>query len=80
MLVSQRPVSGPGERHGCFRTAFAELQRQGAAPLDFKDGLRQRLLVLSQRLARVRSLGNEYARVSFSEHVETILSGRAPAV
>ena len=80
MLVSQRPVNGSDGKHGRFRTVFMELQRRGAAPLDFEDGLRQRLLVLARRLARVRSLGNEYARLSFSEHVEAILTGRTPTV
>lgn len=80
MLVSQRPVSELGEEHGCCRSVLAELRRQGAVPLHSTDGLRQRLLVLTRRLARVRSLGNEYARLSFSEHVEALLAGRAPAV
>lgn len=80
MLVSQRPVNGPGEKHGCFRAALAELQRRGAGPSGLEDVLRQRLLVLARRLARVRSLGNEYARVGFSEHVEAVVSGRAPAI
>ncbi len=80
MLVSQRPVSEPHEEQGCFRAALAELQRQGEAPLPPTDGLWQRLLVLSQRLARVRSLGNEYSRVGFSEHVKAVWDERGAAV
>ncbi len=79
MFVSQRPVSGSGAKHGCFRSVFAQLQRQDATPSFCDEGLRQRLLVLEKRLARVRSLGNGYARVEFSEHVEAVF-GRAPTV
>lgn len=80
MLVSQRQVSGSCVEHGCFGAALTELQRSRAAPSDCKDGLRQHLLVLAQRLARVRALGNEYARVVFSEHVEATLAENAPVV
>ncbi len=80
MLVSQRPQSGSGERHGSLRAVLAELQRRSAAPSSIEDGLRQRLLVLSRRLARVQSLGNEYARVSLSRQVQGILDEQASAV
>lgn len=80
MLVSQRPVSEPHDKHGCFRAVLTELRRQGAAPSQCPDGLRQRLLVLARRLARVRSLGNEYSRIGFSEHVQALLGEQAPAV
>ena len=80
MLVSQRQASGSCMEHGCFRTTLAELQRHGAAPSDYQDGLRQRLLVLAQRLARVQSLGDEYARVAFSQHAEAVLAENAAAV
>ncbi|MDY7011094.1 MAG: hypothetical protein SVV80_10140 [Planctomycetota bacterium] len=66
--------------HGCFRTTLAELQNHSAAPSDYQDGLRQRLLVLARRLARVQSLGSEYARVAFSRHVEAVLGEDAAAV
>jgi hypothetical protein len=79
MLVSQRRVSGSGAGHGSLRTVLAELERQAATPSRISDGLRQRLLVLSQRLARVQSLGNECARVALSEHVQGILGEPAPA-
>lgn len=80
MLVSQRSVSGKAEGQGCLRTALSELQRCRAASGTCEEGLRQRLLVLSQRLARVRTLGNEYARVAFSKDVEALLAERAQAV
>ena len=80
MLVSQRSVSGPGEGQGCLRSVRAELARRGAESVGGPDGLRQRLLALSRRLARVRALGNEYARVAFSAEVKALLGERPPAV
>ncbi len=80
MLVSQRQVSGSCKEQGCFRTALTELQHHSTAPSKCDDGLRQRLLVLAQRLERVQSLGNEYARVNFSEHAEAVLAEEVPAV
>ena len=79
MLVSQRSTSGSGAEQGCLRDALAELQRPDAASKDCPE-LRQRLLVLAQRLERVQALGNGYARVAFSEDVEAILAERAPTV
>ena len=72
MLVSQRPMSEPSVRQGCLREVLADLQRRGATP-DGEKGLRQRLLALAERLARVRALGDEYARVGFSDDVQKIL-------
>lgn len=80
MLVTERPVSGACGGQGCLRPVLAELQRQGAGPSACDDGFRQRLLVLAQRLARVQTLGNEYARVGFSSHVEAALQARTAAV
>lgn len=74
MLVFHRQVSGSCMEHGCFRTALAELQSRSAAPSDYQDGLRQRLLVLARRLASVQSLGSEYARVALSQHAEAVLA------
>lgn len=80
MLVSWRRASGGGDRQGCLRAALAELQHKDARSKDCDDELRQRLLALGQRLERVQTLGNEYARVGFSEHVEAVLAERAPQV
>jgi len=77
MLVSQRTQSSPSARQGSLRTVLAELQRRNVAPSRIEDGLRQRLLVLKRRLARVQSLGSEYARVSFSGHAQRILDDDA---
>jgi len=79
MLVSQRRKGGSNAGHGRLRDALAELQKPDAASKDC-DELRQRLLVLAQRLERVQALGNEYARVAFSEDVEAILAEHAPTV
>ncbi len=80
MLVSQQTQSGSDVRHGSLRAVLAELKRQSADPSSIDDGLRQRLLVLTQRLARVRSLGSEYARVSLSGHAQRILGAEASTV
>ncbi len=80
MLVSQRQASGSCMEQGRFCTTLAELQHRNAAPSDYQDGLRQRLLVLAQRLARVQSLGGEYARVAFSQYVDAVLAENAAAV
>jgi len=80
MLVSQRPQRGSGARQGSLGAVLAELERQSAAPSSIDDGLRQRLLVLSRRLARVQSLGNEYARVSLSGQVQRILDEQPSTV
>jgi len=80
MLVSQRPVSRTGGGHGGLRPVLAELQRLGAGSSQCKGRLRQRLVVLAERLARVQALGDEYARVGFSEHVESVLAERASEV
>lgn len=80
MLVSKRQASGSCMEQGCFCTTLAELQNQNATPSNYQDGLRQRLLVLEQRLARVQSLGSEYARVVFSPHSEAVLAEDAAAV
>ena len=80
MLVSQRQANGSCMEHGCFSATLAELQHSGAAPSNYRDGLRQRLLVLAERLAKVQSLGGEYARVAFSEHAEAVLAEDAVAV
>jgi len=80
MLVSQRPVRGSRRGQGCLRAALVELQCRGADPSRGEDGLRQRLQALARRLARVQALGNEYARVTFSEDAQDVLRQRAPAV
>ena len=79
MLDSQRPKSGPSDGQGCHRQVFAELQRRGVES-KCEEGLRQRLMVLAKRLARVRALGNEYGRVGFSENVQALLNETAVTV
>ena len=77
MLVSQKPLSPSEARHGSLAEIRAELERREVAPSTCDDGLRQRLLVLSQRLARVGAMGNEYAQVVLSEHAQAVLAERA---
>ena len=74
MLISQEvrsPASGP---QGSGRGGLAELRRQLAEPSALSDGNRQRLLELARRLARVRSLGDEYVRVCFSDSATDALA------
>ena len=73
MLDSQRPECDPSDGQGCLRQVVAELQRRDAGS-KCEEGLRQRLMVLARRLARVQALGDEYGRVSFSEHVRGVLN------
>jgi len=79
MLDSQRPEGGLSDGQGCLRQVLAELQRRGAGS-KCEEGLRQRLMVLARRLARVQALGDEYGRVSFSEHVQGLLNETALTV
>ncbi|MDY6913648.1 MAG: hypothetical protein SVT52_04235 [Planctomycetota bacterium] len=55
---------------------FAELRRQLASPSAISDVHRDRLLDLARRLARVRALGGECARVGLSESAEAALNGQ----
>lgn len=79
MLGSQRPTCGPSDGQGCHRQVLAELQRRDVGS-KCEEGLRQRLMVLAKRLARVRALGIEYGRVGFSENVQDLLSEMAVTV
>lgn len=67
MLTSQIAQREPDGRQGRPRVDLAELRRQLARPSTMDDGHRQRLLEFVQKLARVRALGGEYARVDLSE-------------
>ncbi len=67
MLISQEVQSQAFGPQGSGRGGLAELRRQLAEPSALNDGNRQRLLELARRLARVRSLGDEYVRVDFSD-------------
>jgi len=50
------------------------MRRRLAEPSNLCDGYRQRLLELSQRLARVQALGDEYARVEFSGYASSAIA------
>ena len=60
------------------RTSLAELRRRLARPSRLDQGHRQRLLELTQRLARVRELGAAFGRVECSGYVLAAMS-EAPA-
>jgi hypothetical protein len=69
MLIPQTASCQTGGRQGRLPVGLAELRRALATPSALGDGDRRRLRELDQRLARVRALGDEYARVSFSPAV-----------
>jgi len=73
MLISQEGCSESHERQGCRRASLAELRRRLAKPSSLDDGHRQRLVDFVQRLARVRSLGDEYGRVELSGYAAAAL-------
>jgi hypothetical protein len=66
MLTPQRPQRGYEDRQGGRVLVSVEPKAQPAAPRIPGGIHRQRLLELAGRLARVRALGGEYARVDFS--------------
>lgn len=66
MLVPQEARGRTLRRQGSLGANLGELRRQLGSPSTVDDGNRQRLLDLKRRLARVRALGDEYARVDFS--------------
>ncbi len=76
MLIPQWTECETNGGQGRPACGLAELRRELAQPSTCRDadGLRQRLLELVQRLGRVQSLGDEYARVEVSEHVATRLT------
>ena len=76
MLISRQAKSGSYRRQGMPRMNLAELRRQLADPSAISDGHKGRLLDLARRLARVRALGGEYARVGLSESAEAALNGQ----
>lgn len=75
-------VSGETRRwQGGRRTDFAELRRRLAQPSRLDPGHRQRLLELTQRLARVRDLGgSDFDRVECSGYVQAVMDPMAAAV
>ena len=74
MLILQQAQRSPDARQGCHAAVLAELQAGKAAPRVPQGTHRQRLLELARRLACVQALGDEYARVSFSPHVQEWLA------
>jgi hypothetical protein len=76
MLIPQCH-SEPENRQGSLSMELAELRRLMADPSLMGDGARQRLKELTRRLARVRALGDEYARVGLSEYAGELVSTSA---
>ena len=66
MLIPQTARSETRGGHGRTPNNLADVRRELASPSNVSSGVRQRLLGLAQRLARVQALGDGYARVGFS--------------
>lgn len=67
-------------RQGGRPVNLTDLRSRLADPSNLQDGHQQRLLEVAQRLARVRSRGNEYARLELSEYVAAAMDRGAVAV
>ena len=80
MQTSQGVRREPRRWQGRRRTDLAELRRQLAQPSRVGAGHRQRLLELTQRLARVRDLGGAFGRVECSGYVMAAMDPMAAAV
>lgn len=80
MLIPQTTGRDRGGEQGRSPVTLADVRCELALPsTEMSSGVRQRLLGLAQRLARVQALGDEYGRVGFSpeaaEALDRTLSG-----
>jgi hypothetical protein len=73
MLIGQLAQSKVAARQGSHAVVLAELESNREAPRVPAGNHQQCLLNLAERLARVRALGDEYARVGFSPQIEAML-------
>jgi len=73
MLIPQLTRRETGGGQGGPRIGLAELRRELAMPSNVSDGVRQRLLGLAERLARVQALGDEYAGLALSDRAAVVL-------
>ena len=73
MLIPQKVRRSAVGGNGLPANGLAELRSQLAKGSSLDDVQRQRLLELTQRLARVQALGDEYAGISFSPMVTDVL-------
>jgi hypothetical protein len=79
MLIPQSARSESRKGHGSPGVNLAELRRLLASPSEMNEGHRQRLLDLARSWARVQALGDGYARVELSEHVQAAMK-QVPAM
>jgi hypothetical protein len=79
MLIPQSVQPEDRRRQGSKAASLAELRRALASPSRISDGNRQALLDLTRRLAAVRRLGDEYARVEISDFVRSAIGQGVPA-
>ncbi len=80
MLVSQKASRGSRGQQGRCPTGLTELRSRLGSQSSLDDGHRQRLLELAGRLARVKALGNDYARLELSGFVVSAMERGAMAV
>ena len=80
MLIPQTVQCELQGRQGSPPATFAELRRELASPSALSGGQRRRLLDLARRLARVQTLGDEYARVRFSHQARAAMRNEPPSV
>lgn len=66
LLIPRSPESHVDEGQGRPAAGLAELRQALTDPSKLTDGVRQRLLELTERLSRVQALGGEYVRVGLS--------------
>jgi hypothetical protein len=80
MLISRDALGGATGWQGCRPATLADLRQQLAMPLRLSEEHRQRLLELTQRVARVQAMGGRYGRVSLSEHAALALRRKVAVV
>ena len=68
MLASESDHSELNRQQGSDPVSLAELRSRLACPSSLPSVHQQRLWELARRLARVRALGGEYARLGLSEN------------
>jgi len=80
MLIPQKVRRSAVGGNGLPANGLAELRSQLAKGSSLDDVQRQRLLELTQRLARVQALGDEYAGISLSPMAANVVDQAATTV
>lgn len=80
MLVSRKAPGGPARRQGSRPRGLKQLRHRLGSQSSLDDGDRQCLLELAGRLARIKALGDGYARLELSEYVVSAMDRGAVTV